>query len=365
MKVLVVGPDLNDPGGVSNYYNAVFARLLRQGVEAYYLEIGSTHGGKSVLHIIEDQVRFWKTITRFQPDIIHLNPSLVPKSFFRDGLFVFLSKMRKRRVLIFFHGWKVSFERQVSGRFKWFFRKTYSHADMFIVLASRFAASIRQWGISSPVYLASTSVDDEVLLDYSIDEKISDLRSTECFRLLFMARLEHKKGVIELIRAVMLLIDRGLPVDLTIAGDGPAMREVQQLIDTGKKYSRKIHITGYVRSKRKFEILRSHHIFCFPTQYDEGMPISIIEAMIFGMPVITCPVGGIADFFEDGSMGTLVNGEDSDEIANAIRLMILDRTKCGIIARYNHEYALQKFLASSAASMLNMRYEEILAKNVM
>ena len=362
MKVLVVGPDLNDPGGVANYYNTVFPRLSEPGVESHYLEIGSTHGSRSGFHIVRDQIRFWKAITRLQPDIIHLNPSLVPKSFFRDGLFVFLAKMRKRRVLVFFRGWQVPFEQHVSTWFNWFFRVTYLRVDMFIVLASRFATCLRQWGVSAPVHLSNTVVNDEVLSDFVIDNKISELQSAG-LNLLFMARLERRKGVVELMRAVMMLIDKGQPIKLTIAGDGPAMHEVRHLMESSAEYSRMIHIAGYVRGKEKYDILRSHHIFCFPTQYDEGMPNSIMEAMAFGMPVITCPVGGIVDFFDDGAMGFLIGGGDSAEIANAIERLLSDRRKCVNIAYYNHEYALHRFLASTAANMLRLRYTDMLAEH--
>jgi len=360
MKVLVVGPDRNDPGGVANYYNAVFPRLSEDGVEAHYLEIGSTHGGMSRLHIIGDQLRFWKTLGKLKPDIVHLNPSLVTRSFFRDGLFIFLAKLRGCRVLVFFRGWQVSFERHVSEKLHWFFRLTYGRADEFIVLASSFSDSLVKWGVTAPIHLGTTVVCDENLEGFSIDNKVQEIKKTGEFKLLFLARLEWEKGVVDLIQAVMGLLDRGHRLVLTIAGDGPAMDEIQRQIAEKQLYIDCIRIVGYVRGQDKLDIFRSHHIFCLPSQYAEGMPNSIMEAMGFGMPVITCPVGGIADFFEDGAMGVLIRERTVQAVSEAIEYLTSDPEKIAEISRYNHDYAMRRFLASTGAAMLRKRYLEII-----
>lgn len=247
-------------------------------MEVHYLEIGSTHGGKSCLHIIGDQLRFWRTLGRLKPDIVHLNPSLVTRSFFRDGLFIFQAKLRGCRVLVFFHGWQVSFERRVAGNLGWFFRVTYCKADEFIVLASRFADSLVKWGVAVPIHLGTTVVCDENLENFSIDSKVHEVKKAEQFKLLFLARLEWEKGIIDLIQAVMGLLDRGHRIVLTIAGDGPAMDEIRGQIAGKQLYSEYIRVVGYVRDQDKLDIFHSHHIFCLPTQYAEGMPTSIIEA---------------------------------------------------------------------------------------
>jgi glycosyltransferase involved in cell wall biosynthesis len=359
IRVLVTGPSLQDHGGVANYYNAVIPHLSQGGIDAHYLEIGSTHGYGRFMHVIVDQIRFWRAITSLRPDIIHLNPSLVAKSFFRDGFFIILAKLRKRRVLVFFRGWRVPFEQFITRSLNWFFRITYGRADEFIVLASRFKNCLRSWGIIVPVYLGTTAVNNTLLKNFSIDEKIRGLGEARSFQLLYLARLEREKGVLDLLRAVIALLDQGSPVALTIAGEGPVIDEIHRIIAENRRYAGKISIVGYVRDREKADIFRSHHIFCFPTQYDEGMPNSILEAMAFGMPVITCPVGGIADFFEDNVMGVLLSDSDTGKISVAIECLITDRDRVANNARYNYEYAQRSFLATAAAAMLRGRYRQM------
>lgn len=359
MKVLVVGPDRQDPGGVANYYNAVFPRLSNAEVTAHYFEIGSTHGKGRFAHVLIDQIRFWRILGQFKPDVVHLNPSLVLKSFLRDGVFIIIAKMRRKPVLVFFRGWEEPFEKKVSGILNRFFKATYGKADAFIVLASKFSDRLRQWGINAPVHLGTTTVENNLLDSFSVEHKAADLLETGPIRLLYLARLERKKGVLELIEAVKELLEKGVSLTLTIAGDGPMMDHVRQIASSFNQHHECVHIVGYVRGQEKIDLFRTHHIFCLPTLYDEGMPNSILEAMAFGMPVITCPVGGLADFFDDPKMGVLLNDGSAHLISGAIKLLISDRTQLVDIARYNHEYAQRHFLASSAAELLRVRYSEV------
>jgi len=362
IKVLVVGPDRCDPGGVANYYNAIFPRLSNSDVEAHYLSIGSTHGQQSRMHVLTDQLRFWRAIGRVRPDVVHLNPSLDMRSFLRDGLFIFLAKLRRQRVLVFFRGWQTTFESKVEGPLHWFFVISYKRADAFIVLAKQFAERLRDWEVLAPIFQATTTVSDELLENFSIEEKVDQIHRTPVVRLLYLARLEMQKGVLELLEAVSLILQEGGEVELTIAGDGPLMGEV--LADTsrlGDQQSR-VNIVGYVRGKDKMAILKDHHIYCFPTQYGEGMPNSVLEAMAFGMPVITCPVGGLADFFVDERMGALLQDQDAGRMAKSITKLIASRDKLASMAQYNYEYAKDNFLASIVADTLRRRYIDMVNK---
>jgi glycosyltransferase involved in cell wall biosynthesis len=90
------------------------------------------------------------------------------------------------------------------------------------------------------------------------------------------------------------------------------------------------------------------------------LPISVLEALAFGMPVITCAVGGLADIFKDSEMGTFVPLRDPEAIAGAIDQMIGNREAMARIAEYNHAYAKEKFLAPRVAMRLLRIYKKTL-----
>ena len=87
--ILITLPDINDPGGVASYYNALIPKL---DLEVSRFELGSTKMRGGLLYPLMDQIAFRKSIKSLKPSLVKINPSLDPKSFFRDGLLAFQTK---------------------------------------------------------------------------------------------------------------------------------------------------------------------------------------------------------------------------------------------------------------------------------
>ncbi len=360
-QILITGPLLKDPGGVANYYNAVLPHIRSEAETAVqYLEIGS--GGRkfgSSLSPISDQFRFRRTITQLRPDLVHINPSLDPqlRSFFRDGLFIRQAKNKGLKVLVFFRGWDTDIEPAIERKWFWFFRRTYLHADAFIVLASRFKDQLRSWGVKEDIFLETTAVPENLIKGYSAETRILAPGADE-IKVLFLARLEWEKGIRELIEAFSSLRNRGVPIQLTVAGDGPAMDFVKQFKEENKAVGAALTIAGYVRNEAKRALLTSHDIYCFPSYFMEGMPNSLLEAMAFGLSVVTTDVGGVGDFFVDGRMGFNVAPRSAESVANALERLISDRALIREMGSFNQEYASRRFLAGHVAKRLHGIYLE-------
>lgn len=364
LRVLITGPALRDEGGVANYYNAVLRHLAADGrYEVEYFELGSTKGAMGALHPVADQAGFQRMLERFRPDLVHVNPSLTLKSFFRDGLIIAQARLRRIPVIVFFRGWARSTEERVDRELGWLFRQTYGRANGFIVLASRFRDKLVEWGVKAPVFLETTTVPDVVMTSFAIGERVEQLRRDPLLKVLFLARLEREKGVVETLEAVEMLLRRGVPVSLTIAGNGPAMDELRRFLASHDGLGSSVELAGYVRGDAKRELFLRHHVYCFPSEYWEGMPNSVLEAMALGMPIVTCPVGGLADFFEDGRMGHLVPNRDASLVAEKLEWLARDREAAATMSAYNHAYATKRFLAPDVARRLGEIYLSISRKD--
>ncbi len=361
-KIILTTPALSDQGGVASYINSVLPFLTNRH-DIHCFEIGGTKGKNGIFHPIVDQTGFHRLITSKQFDICHVNPSLNVKSFIRDGLFVWQAKRKGLPVFVFFHGWRKDFEQKVAGKYLPFFRNTFGRADAFIVLANEFKEVLRQWGVRQPIFLGTTTVEEGLLNGFSIEDKIRRIRQAEKIKILFLSRLEREKGVFETVDAVSDLSAQGYQVVLSIAGDGSVMAELRQYISTKKLPENTIHLLGYVQGSEKKAAFADNHIYCFPTRYGEGLPTSVVEAMAFGMPVVTCPVGGIADFFEDGVMGYLWKRGEPESLAELLKNLIGARGKITEFGRCNHIYAKENFMASRAAESLGSIYNRILCNN--
>jgi glycosyltransferase involved in cell wall biosynthesis len=360
LRVLITGPALRDEGGVANYYNAVLRHLAADGrYEVEYFELGSTKGSMGPLHPLADQAGFHRMLGRFRPDLVHVNPSLTLKSFFRDGLIVDQARRRRIPTIVFFRGWDRGTEARVDRELGWLFRKTYGRANGFIVLGSRFRAKLVEWGVEVPIALETTTVPDVVIQSFVLEEKLERIRAEHPLRILFLARLEPDKGVLETVDATAMLLGRGVDVSLTVAGDGPAMEDVRRRLADHPGLAGRVQLAGYVRGDAKRALFMSHHVYCFPSEYKEGMPNSVLEAMALGMPVVTCPVGGLADFFEDGRMGYLVPNRNASLVAEKLERLARDREAAAAMASHNHLYARRRFLAPDVARRLGEIYLSI------
>ena len=142
--ILLTHPDLNDPGGVSAYINKIKDKL---SVPVFHFVVGKRPSRENFLiRLFKDYYLFIKNVKNSQIKIVHVNPSLKPKSFFRDGIFVLLAKFFRKKVIVFFHGWDATFEKQIERRYLWVFKFLYGKSDAFIVLANDFKNKLEFWG---------------------------------------------------------------------------------------------------------------------------------------------------------------------------------------------------------------------------
>jgi glycosyltransferase involved in cell wall biosynthesis len=357
MRALLTLPSLSDPGGVAGFYNSVLPRLADRGVEVSALEIGRTRGAFGMLHPVLDQLELAARLRRVGADLVHVNPSLDARSFLRDGLFVRQALRRRMPVVVFFHGWLAAFESVVEGRLRGFFRRTYGQADTFLVLARAFADKLRQWGITAPINVTTTVISDELIEGFSLSRRLERLSAVPPARILFLARVEPGKGIFETIEAVDLLVREGIDVSLDVAGDGSALPAAEKEAAARTSLRGRVRFIGYVRGEAKKAILEQSDVYCFPS-HSEGMPLSILEAMAFGLPVVTRAVGGIAEFFQDGAMGYAASGPDPRELAALLKRLLGDRTRMAEMARTNHAWTMQNCRASTAAARLEESYRE-------
>lgn len=355
--IVITGPSLIDPGGVSSYYASILPILSKnEKFSITYFPLGKTQRSFGVLYPLFDQILFRKKIKKENPCIIHINPSLDMKSFIRDGLLVRQSIKNNKKVVVMFHGWDHCFQEKINKKYFWFFKMTFAKANYFIVLASEFSDQLRAWGVNAPIYLGTTSVQNALLNGFSLSKKISEIKFNKTIKVLFLARLESKKGALETLKAIEILQGKNYKVTLTIAGDGPAMQVIQCYIKKNNIKLDRVNVISYVTGDEKKSAFATHQIYCFPTSYGEGLPTSVLEAMAFAMPVITRPMGGLKDMFENGKMGYISKTTDPEVIAQYIEKLVNDRELMVEMANYNNNYAINNVMDSEVASTIRDIY---------
>ena len=154
-------------------------------------------------------------------------------------------------------------------------------------------------------------------------------------RILFLGRVGPRKGIDQLLQAFGKLAGVSGWTG-AIAGDGA----VEQARETIKRsgLENRVAVTGWLGPAAVANLLAEAHILVLPS-FDENLPMSVIEAMGYGLAVVATPVGSVADIVVDGETGLLVPVGDADGLAAALERLIGDpdlRERLGRQARAFH-----------------------------
>lgn len=139
-------------------------------------------------------------------------------------------------------------------------------------------------------------------------------------RLLFLGWLGKRKGIWDLLDVLLAHHEELRGRLLLRFGGNEFEREIEKLI--ADNYLEDIaKFEGWVTGEKKKQLLEWANCFILPS-YNEGLPISILEAMSYGMPIISTPVGGITEVVKDGRNGVVVEPGNKTQIWEAIKKYI-------------------------------------------
>lgn len=344
MKILINTPNYKKPasGGVANHY---------YGLKNYWHEnvryniVGSRNkAGSGKYWLPFDILKFVLKILFFNPNLVVINPSLAPNALRRDALFLKIAKIFGRKVLVFFHGFNFYYAEEIN---KVDFIPKFGKADAFIVLSNKAKSYLQKWGIKAPIELATTKVDDRLISNFNIADRTGSVNN-----ILFLTRITKEKGIFIALETFKLLSEKYPHLQYTVVGAGSELDDAKQYVEDNKIPN--VVFTGALTGDALADQFKQGDLYLF-TSFHEGMPTSVLEAMAFGLSVVTRPVGGLVDFFENGKMGEMVDSFEAEDFVPMVEKYLNDKELTKQTSAYNHEYAKKHFLASQVA----LRLEEI------
>jgi glycosyltransferase involved in cell wall biosynthesis len=177
-----------------------------------------------------------------------------------------------------------------------------------------------------------------------IDQNVIDLKfKSSLIRVLYMSNLIPKKGYLELADAFLLLRkELKERIQLDFAGAFGSDKDKAFFLNKISGYNQ-ITYHGVVSEALKKSLFSQAHIFCLPTSYFEGQPISILEAYASGCVVVTTAQSGILDIFEPGINGYVIEPDSPESIKNIFEGLFELNNRMHQISSNNLSNALKKF----------------------
>ncbi|MBX0313349.1 glycosyltransferase [Planococcus glaciei] len=320
INVLMVGSSTKVKGGMTTVVQSFLQHEFNSPIKISYI---ATHTEKgdiyNFLFFVQSLGRIFFHLLFKNPLLVHLHMS-ERGSFVRKYIIFRLAKLFGKKVIIHTHGaeFKEYFmssspmmKKKIMGLLK--------NADRVLVLGESWEMILRSIEPEAKTTILMNSVPIPV-----ID---SSKRRQKDFHLLFLAVLIERKGILDLIEASVLPImqakKNNLRLIFHIAGDGELMEAAKKRVSE-YNFEEFFHFYGWVNESQKKKLLKLADLFILPS-YNEGLPMSILEALSYGIPVISTKVGSIDEAIVDGVNGYLI--EPGDIHALSMRISELAATQ--------------------------------------
>ena len=157
--------------------------------------------------------------------------------------------------------------------------------------------------------------------------------------ILYIGRLEHRKGVRYLLEAFAQLQSREHSARLIIAGDGPDRERLEQEVKV--LGCRHVEFLGYIDEETKRKLLHTADLFCSPAVFGESFGIVLLEAMACGLVTVAGDNAGYESVMQGLGKLSLVNPKDTPQFAHRLQLLLFDEDLRNLWQKWAKDYIRQ------------------------
>ena len=318
MTVLMVGVDRSRRGGmwsvVENYLNDKdFCRRIN------LIYIPTATFGSIPRRLVFSAKSFWsiyKLMKHQKVDIVHIHMA-EKGSVFRKGVVQLMAKRAGCKTILHMHG--ADFESWYLGsgpRIRSLVRKILDRADRILILGHYLEPFVKSL-LSDP--------DKTAVLYNSVEVPPENPYRSSATKILFLGVPIQRKGIFDLLSAFQIL-DGELPPEyqLMICGADDGFNSGISSRIKELRLENRVVLKGWIGKEEKSAVFGQTCVNVLPS-YHEGLPMTILETMAFGIPNISTNVAAIPEIVEDGKNGVLIEPGNVEDLARAIQKLVLDR----------------------------------------
>ena len=270
----------------------------------------------------------WKAFFVCKPESVYSILSATKYGIIRDIAILLPVLLFKKRLVLHLHGFTYYKIYQNSKLYKFLFDLLSINATLIVLCDKQKNKTLEIMGKNG------------IVLNNCINKNsIAKVKKrNNKLQICYISNISRQKGTLALIKAIQNLEN----IELVIAGN--FLDDKEDFFELINKCEN-ITYLGFADEKVKQEIFESSDIFCLPSKLEEGSPISIIEAMSYGLPIIASDKGCIADMI-DGIGYVLRQDYSSDDIMNGIEFINnnYDVLSANAIIKYQENYLKENFI---------------------
>jgi glycosyltransferase involved in cell wall biosynthesis len=353
-RVLLVGKGAPDRGGIPTFLDTLLHSRLAQDHDVTFLNVAHTstpQGGQATLANVGRTVRDTSAVWRAARgrDVVHIHSALAPTvTVLRAALLALAGRARGCSVIVHAHGGNIQTWLTTPWR-RALMRLAMLPAHRVVAVWTAGQEALRQVLPDARVALIDNGVPVEAALEAPA--------ANDPPRILYVGLLTPRKGVLDLLEAARLLRERGVPHELWLLGgtpdEGPhAEAQVRAGLDDSTR------LLGTRPPEEMPAAFADADVFCLPSWW-EAMPLSVLEAMAAGLPVVATDVGDVARAVQDGETGYVVPVQSPVQLADALEKLLRDparRRRMGAAAR---ERVTAMFSADVTAGEVSALYADL------
>ena len=358
--LLIIGPTPPPYHGVSVATQVLIEALGSSDFSVTHLDTADRRG---IAHV--DQPDLWdvilflgqwithlKVLFLKQPQLCYLPLSQSRIGFLRDSLFMIPAFLIRSSVVSHLHGANFCEVYEKGGAvFRWYVDTVLKRVAKFIVLGEMLKPIFYPWSKPENIVVVPNGVPE---CSVERQDRVESLEPGP-LRIVFLSTLSRPKGLFVLLDAVPLVAQEFPAVEFHIAGPwwGEDAEETARKQLAATQQTTRVTFHGSLTGMSKIEFLRTGDIFVFPGVQQEGQPLTVLEAMCAGLPVVATDRGCLRETVMEGVTGFIVPPHSPHAIAERLLQLIREphtRHALGKNARlrYEQQYTMPAFAARMA-----------------
>lgn len=341
-KVLTIGCHCEPPkGGV-----AYVLKTYKDCIYSPFRFIANSRGAlyANAWYLIKSLIQCeWLYKTDKEIEIVHIHTASY-NSFRRSVLFIRQAKRNGMKVVCHVHG----------GGFREFRKSCPEYVDKYLGKCDAIVALSDTWRRYFADELGFKNV--HVVNNIIGNPQFVPVEKDGRFHILFLGFITEAKGIFDLLEVIRdHKEDWHGRIVLHVGGNGKLDEFNHKVSEYGIKDM--VIYEGWVSGEKKASLFNLADAYILPS-YIEGVPISILEALSYGLPVLSTPVGGVPEIIHSGENGILFEPGDKKMMGVAIDRALNDEALRMIMADNNLKYA-KSYLPSAIEQQLDMLYKSL------